>query len=231
MSSEQVADFVLEHRHTVREFDFENVSLINGGTWEDALAPLTRISGSDEWLSQQSGSDVDSDSSFQSHEYLEYLEQLQEMETEEVIDTPTEMKRNSVHVTKLKKNRHRKRRRKHKDKTALIEILSPMPISEPVVDYLQPTTFNPNVQGVQRNAQQDQEQQELADDPEKRVSTLKKAREAVLKQLSKEFCRNQERKEHFKGFLKNTCSSGRKDRGMMGYQSSTALVPLMFSRC
>jgi hypothetical protein len=60
---------------------------------------------------------------------------------------------------------------------------------------------------------------------------LKKAREAVLKQLSKEFCRNQERKEHFKGFLKNTCSSGRKDRGMMGYQSRTALVPLMFSRC
>ena len=231
MSAEQVAAFVLEHRHTVREFDFENVVLISGGTWEDALAPLTRISGHDEWLSQQSGSEVESDSSFQSHEYLEYLEQLEKMEIEEVIDTPAEMKRNSVHVTKVKTNRHRRRRRKHRDKAVPVETSTPMSISEPVIDYLQPTTFNPHVQGVQRNAQQDQVQQELADDPEKRVSTLKKAREAVLKQLSKEFCRNQERKEHFRGFLKNTCSSGRKDRTMMGYQSSTALVPLMFSRC
>jgi hypothetical protein len=232
MSSEQVADFVFEHRHTVREFDFENVFLINGGTWEDALEPLTRISGNDEWLSQQSGSEVESDSSFQSSEYLQYLEQLEEMDEviDTVTDTPAEVKRNSVHVAKLQKNRHRRRRRKHKDKTAPLEISAPMPISEPVVDFLQPTTFNPNLQGVQRNAQQDQSQQELADDPEKRVSTLKKAREAVLKQLSKEFCRNQERKEQLKGFLKNTCSSSRKDRGMMGYQSSTALVPLMFSR-
>lgn len=233
MSSEQVADFVLEHRHTVREFDFENVFLINGGTWEDALAPLTRISGNDEWMSQQSGSEVESDSSFQSHEYLEYLEQLEERD--EVIDTVVtdtlaEVKRNSVHVTKLRKNRHRRRRRKHKDKTVPIEISAPITIEEPVVDYLQPTIFNASVQGVQRNVQQEQAQQELADDPEKRVSTLKKAREAVLKQLSKEFCRNQERKEQFKDFLKNTCSTGRKDRGMMGYQSSTALVPLMFSR-
>jgi hypothetical protein len=236
MSSEQVADFVFEHRHTVREFDFENVFLINGGIWEDALAPLTRISGNDEWLSQQSGSEVESNSSgFQSHEYLEYLEQLEEMD--EVIDTvtdaPAEVKRNSVHVTKLKKKtHHRRRRRKQKDKTAPIEVSAPMPISEPVVDYLQPTTFNPNVQGVQRNVQQDAAQQELADDPEKRVSTLKKAREAVLKQLSKEFCRSQERKDQVKGFFKNTCSAaaGRKDRGMMGHQSSTALVPLMFSR-
>jgi hypothetical protein len=232
MSSEQVADFVMEHRHTVREFDFENVFLISGGTWEDALAPLTRISGNDEWLSQQSGSEVESDSSFQSHDYMEYLERLEDRDevVDTVTDSPAEVERNSVHVSKLKKNRHRRRRRKHRDKTAQIEISSPMHISEPAVDYLQPTVFNPNVQGVQRNVEQDQAQQELADDPEKRVSTLKKAREAVLKQLSKEFCRNQERKEHLKGFLKNTCSSARKDRGMMGYQSSTALVPLMFSR-
>jgi hypothetical protein len=232
MSSEQVADFVFEHRHTVREFDFENVFLIGGGTWEDALAPLTRISGNDEWLSQQSGSEMESNSSFQSHDYLEYLEKLEEMDEviDTVTDTPAEVKRNSIHVTKLKKNRHRRRKRKHRDKTVPTEISAPMPISEPVVDYLQPTIFNPNVQGVQRNVQQEAAQQELADDPEKRVSTLKKAREAVLKQLSKEFCRNQERKEQVKGFFKNTCSAGRKDRGMMGHQSSTALVPLMFSR-
>lgn len=75
MSTEQVADFVLEHRHTVREFDFENVSLINGGRWEEALLPLSRISDSDEWLSQQSGSDADTASSHsQSNDYRDYLE-------------------------------------------------------------------------------------------------------------------------------------------------------------
>jgi hypothetical protein len=230
MSSEQVAEFIFEHRHTVKEFDFENVFLINDGTWEDALAPLTSMSGSDEWLSQQSGSEADSSTYFQSQDDLEPLEEM-----DEVIDTaadvpegmPAELRRTSVPVTKLKKKRvHRRRRRKHKKEA----ISSLMRISEPVVELLQPTTFNPNVRGVQRNMQQEAAQQELADDPEKRVSTLKKAREAVLKQLGKEFCKNQERKEHMKGFFKNTCSGGWKSRALLGHESNTALVPLMFSR-
>jgi hypothetical protein len=242
MSVEQVSDFVYEHRHTVKEFDFENVFLINGGSWEDALSPLTRISGSDEWLSQQSGSEVDS--SISSHSQDELDDFLELLEEPEVIDTlsssPSEQffeeaARTSIHVTKLKKKQmHRRRRRKHhrehKESSEHLAISSPIRISDPVVDVLQPTTFDPHVQGVQRNIQQDAAQRELAEDPEKRVSALKKAKEAVLKQLGREFCKNQERKEHMKGFFKNTCSSGWKSRAMVGHESSTALVPLMFSR-
>lgn len=40
MNAEQLRDLVATHRDTVREFDFENVALIKGGSWEDALAPL-----------------------------------------------------------------------------------------------------------------------------------------------------------------------------------------------
>lgn len=229
MSAMQVADFVFEHRHTVREFDFENVLLINGGAWEDALAPLTRISGSDEWLSQQSGSEADSSIGFQSHDDFEQFEG-----PEQVIDTAailSEVKRQSVLVTKLKKKGvHRRRRRKHRANTEAPTISNPIMVSEPVAEILQPTTFNPNVQGVQRNVEQEAAQQELCDNPEKRVSALKKAREAVLKQLGKEFCKNQERKEHIKGFFKTSCSAGARSRGFLGHESNTALVPLMFSR-
>ncbi len=41
MSASQVADLVAAHRHCVREFDFENVVLVKGDSWDDALAPLT----------------------------------------------------------------------------------------------------------------------------------------------------------------------------------------------
>ncbi|KAK7739109.1 hypothetical protein SLS62_011287 [Diatrype stigma] len=41
MSAQQVADLVASHRHCAREFDFENVVLIHGDSWDDALAPLT----------------------------------------------------------------------------------------------------------------------------------------------------------------------------------------------
>lgn len=239
MSVEQVSDFVYEHRHTVKEFDFENVALINGGSWEDALAPLTRISGSDEWQSQQSGSEVDSSMSSHSQDELDLL--FGELEKPEVIDSlcglpdetlDAEITNTSVQLKKKRVHRRRRRKhhREHKEPSEELAISCPIPISNPVVDVLQPTTFDPNVQGVQRDFQQEAAQRELADDPEKRVSALKKAKEAVLKQLGREFCKNQERKEHMKGFFKNTCSSGWKSRAMVGHESSTALVPLMFSR-
>ncbi|KAI5860075.1 hypothetical protein GGS23DRAFT_582383 [Durotheca rogersii] len=40
MNAPQVASLVTTHQHSVREFDFENVILINEGSWDDALAPL-----------------------------------------------------------------------------------------------------------------------------------------------------------------------------------------------
>lgn len=40
MNAPQLSDLVASHRATVSEFDFENVVLTNGGSWDDALAPL-----------------------------------------------------------------------------------------------------------------------------------------------------------------------------------------------
>ncbi|KAL8738106.1 MAG: hypothetical protein Q9181_001053 [Wetmoreana brouardii] len=44
----QVSSFITAHRHTIREFNFEDTHL-RSGTWDQALAPLTRISGSEKW--------------------------------------------------------------------------------------------------------------------------------------------------------------------------------------
>ncbi|MCJ1445659.1 MAG: hypothetical protein MMC23_006164 [Stictis urceolatum] len=47
----QVSGFILAHRRSISEFNFESTTL-RRGTWDDALAPLTRISGSDKWKEQ-----------------------------------------------------------------------------------------------------------------------------------------------------------------------------------
>jgi hypothetical protein len=52
LDASQVSAFILEHRHSLSEFEFEDVTL-RSGTWDDALAPLTMISGSDEWKARQ----------------------------------------------------------------------------------------------------------------------------------------------------------------------------------
>ena len=44
----QISSFINCHRRTLREFNFEDTRL-RSGTWDDALSPLTRISGSDNW--------------------------------------------------------------------------------------------------------------------------------------------------------------------------------------
>jgi len=233
MTSEQVADFVYLHRDTVREFDFENVILSDGGSWHDALSPLSETGGTDEWLSQQSSSDSGYGSFPSDYE----TDQSGDIEVE-VVDTqttlpyeiPQEVPRISVLATKKKKG-HRRRRRKHRAKQEMIDVSAPILDSVPALDILQPTVFQPDVQGVQRDIRREASQQELADDPEKRVSALKKAKEAVLKQLGREFSRSQDRKDQFRGLFKNSCSSAKKGGGLMGYQSNTALVPLMFSRC
>ncbi|MCJ1224673.1 hypothetical protein MMC12_001318 [Toensbergia leucococca] len=48
MDAAQISGFITSHRHTVQEFNFENVAL-RSGSWDEALAPLTRISGSEKW--------------------------------------------------------------------------------------------------------------------------------------------------------------------------------------
>ncbi|KAK6843793.1 hypothetical protein PG987_004653 [Apiospora arundinis] len=50
MNAPQVAELVASHHRCVREFDFDNVVLINGGSWDEALAPLMdHASRSDHW--------------------------------------------------------------------------------------------------------------------------------------------------------------------------------------
>ncbi|OTA98610.1 hypothetical protein M426DRAFT_325847 [Hypoxylon sp. CI-4A] len=50
MNAPQVAALVETHQHIVREFDFENVVLINEGSWDEALAPLMKkTSRGDRW--------------------------------------------------------------------------------------------------------------------------------------------------------------------------------------
>lgn len=312
MSADQVSDFVDSHCETVKEFDFENVFLINGGLWEDALAPLSARmdGGSDaEWCSQQSGSELGSGSFSSSYPSDNDFERFMRDAIGEVIDEgicldddkevdanfgaesdipiafEQMIARDSITVTKgREKKRVRRRKRKHNHPKVLTPAQSVLRISDPIeiptpplqlpvrvsrpvsipaavteespmllqpTTFLQPSTFNPaaspkkspasstvpvltintqvdqldpNIQGVQRNLAQDLRREEIANDPEKRVSALKKAREAVLTKLGKEFVRN-----HNSGrslLFKNTCGgSGAK----LGHSSST-LVPLMFSR-
>ncbi|KAK7908538.1 hypothetical protein PG985_015841 [Apiospora marii] len=60
MNAPQVAELVASHQRCVREFDFDNVVLINGGSWDDALAPLMdHASRSDHWVRQSTGSITD----------------------------------------------------------------------------------------------------------------------------------------------------------------------------
>lgn len=46
LDASQVSDFLTEHRHSLLEFDFEQVSL-RSGTWEDALAPWRTLSSTE----------------------------------------------------------------------------------------------------------------------------------------------------------------------------------------
>lgn len=43
LNAPQVAAMVAAHKHSVREYDFENSVLINDDSWDDALAPLLNI--------------------------------------------------------------------------------------------------------------------------------------------------------------------------------------------
>jgi hypothetical protein len=48
----QISDFIMSHRKVLHDFEFEDVHL-RSGNWDDALAPLTRISGNEDWKMKQ----------------------------------------------------------------------------------------------------------------------------------------------------------------------------------
>jgi hypothetical protein len=60
MNAPQLRDLVAAHKQSVREFDFENVVLINNGSWDEALAPL-KDGGGDSWSRYSMGGSVASD--------------------------------------------------------------------------------------------------------------------------------------------------------------------------
>ncbi|KAJ5161390.1 hypothetical protein N7492_006782 [Penicillium capsulatum] len=51
----QVASFIADHRSSLREVNFQGITL-RSGTWDDALAPLTRLSGSERWKERHASS-------------------------------------------------------------------------------------------------------------------------------------------------------------------------------
>ncbi|MCJ1322017.1 hypothetical protein MMC15_007362 [Xylographa vitiligo] len=48
LDASQVSSFITAHRRSITEFNFEDSNL-RSGTWDEALAPLTRISGNERW--------------------------------------------------------------------------------------------------------------------------------------------------------------------------------------
>jgi hypothetical protein len=48
LDAHQAAGFIMSHRKVLHEFQFDRCHL-RSGTWDDALAPLTRIVGNDRW--------------------------------------------------------------------------------------------------------------------------------------------------------------------------------------
>ncbi|OHW94879.1 hypothetical protein CSPAE12_06475 [Colletotrichum incanum] len=62
MTAGQLSDLVNAHQKTVKEYDFDNVVLINGGDWDEALAPLMESASSSDIWSQHSRSNSEADS-------------------------------------------------------------------------------------------------------------------------------------------------------------------------
>lgn len=52
LDASQAAAFITLHRKVLHEFQFDDCHL-RSGTWDDALAPLSRIAGNDKWKSKQ----------------------------------------------------------------------------------------------------------------------------------------------------------------------------------
>lgn len=143
MNAPQVAELVADHQHCVREFDFENVVLINDGSWDEALAPLMDDqSRSDHWSRHSTGTIADiasihSAPSFDfdevpspsaavaalSDELLSFdlgsdTERAKSPDQQEFDDLPSDLesaRQASLCSGKLKKRRVTKRRRRRKD--------------------------------------------------------------------------------------------------------------------
>ncbi|KAI0997999.1 hypothetical protein K3495_g10191 [Podosphaera aphanis] len=245
ISTKQVTDFVLPHSHTVREFDFINVILNDGGQWEEALAPLKLTSPTDKWVFERSRT--------KNHDMVCSVDQFKRTHASqtvvEVVDSERPITINATNVTSRvvlevecesvtarKMPRRQKGRRKH-DRTRKKEDvhsngchLSGSPSDGSKTAILQSMLLNPFVSGVQRNYQVDAFQQDLADDPDKRASILKRARLAVLKQLHKKVGWTSEGLDQKDIISGHACQESWAHRGKSRiFDRRSILVPLVLS--
>lgn len=237
MTKIEVADLILRHHKTVREFQFHNVLLIDGSSWEEALLPLSLVDERNEWLLFQSKNRTNSNANF----FNKSQTPLPDTISEEVIETINpiiDMIETNKHL-KIPKSSlvvhgepsHRKRRHKVNRKEKNKQVQShKMKNSTSSLCYDPRKPLNPNIQGVQRNIEIETKQQELSFDPKKRISTLKKAKQAVLKQLGREFYRESRNDRFCREILNEQCLNSGNEVMYMGQASPSALVPLILCR-
>ncbi|KAK2591027.1 hypothetical protein QQS21_011283 [Conoideocrella luteorostrata] len=121
-------------------------------------------------------------------------------------------------------------------------ITAPILTSSPQPVLLQPTTYDPSqaspddgITSVQRNLEQEEAHRLLAEDAAARVNALRKAKEAVLSKLSREFCAKRSKAADAVAACR-LMASREWTRDVVlddrrGHDSGqSALVPLMFSR-
>ncbi|KAL6866156.1 hypothetical protein ACO1O0_002261 [Amphichorda felina] len=130
-------------------------------------------------------------------------------------------------------------------------ISAPILASDPHPVLLQPTVYDPSarhqpspdkgISAVQRNIEQEEAHRRLAEDAAARISALRKAKQAVLAKLSREFCgakRGSGLGRTADAVAACRLMSGREFGGCgievvedrRGLESQSTLVPLMFSR-
>lgn len=316
MNAPQLKELITSHRDTVKEYDFENVVLVNNGNWEEALSPLDRDEAwSRSSLTTDSECSIVTNDSFDdlpspsaaveaaskelldvdlggfsfSEEEREVIEGL----SDEVAATREQTASPASITTNLKKKRFRRRRRRHHKEefehpeqvpvqlspssslrrkpspplsnASRISFMSERPytpvpnstITAPILNpdphpvLLQPTVYDPSachkmtsnhdISSVQRNIEQEEAHRRFAEDAAARTSALRKAKQAVLSKLSREFCA----KKMGMGMSRPADAvaacrlmAGRELGGCgveviedrRGLESQSLLVPLMFSR-
>ncbi|KAI6249883.1 hypothetical protein HI914_01392 [Erysiphe necator] len=236
MTKIEVASLILQHQKTVHEFQFHNVHLADGSDWEEALMPLNLVDESNTWLLFQSGHKKNRNADFS----INSQHPLSDIKFDEVVETiyPILDKIEIHKKSKIVKSSvingepiYRKRRRKV-DRREKEKQVQPMKTKNSTLsqsnDYCQ--TLDPDFQGVQRNIQLENRQMELSFDPKKRISTLKKAKQAVLKQLGREFCRDSKSGRFCQENLNDEVLSSKSGMRYIGQESLTALVPLIVCR-
>lgn len=143
MAPSQVSDLVYAHRKSVREFNFEDVELSEGGDWEEALSPLTKNldgggSAGERWRSEQSFHDSGYESKQSLRTVPSNLDKTEgpwrHLGDDEILDTsiakfksevgkPEKLK--VITTTRVKKRRVKHRRRRYKDAHDDHEVAAP----------------------------------------------------------------------------------------------------------